>query len=204
MMRYLAGLLFGLTSTIVAAGPIIDLTTPGAEFGSSSYTLGFEFAVSSAISVTSLGVYDSGADGLEESAQVGLWSNAGDLLTSTLVPAGTAGELDGLFRFESISPYLLSAGQTYVVGAYLGGAGIASSCDTGQGGACAIDPQVSVFNDRYSPFDSTFGFPTQTDNTGGVWLGANFRFEEASSVPGPGSLALVGLGLLVMGLRREA
>jgi hypothetical protein len=178
----------------------IDLTSPGTEYDGVSYTLGFSFTLNTDVFVTSLGAYDSGMDGLDNRAQVGIWNAAGTLLESTFVGAGTAGELDGFFRFADIDSLALVTGVTYFIGSYL--ADSATSCNTGQGGACSIDPNVNVVTDQYSNWDSSFGFPGQTDsNDAGAWLGANFRF--ATSVPEPGTLALLGIGLAGMGLARR-
>lgn len=90
-------LALGLCTSLYAHGAAINLTTPGSEYGGGQYTLGFEFTVSSNRTITSLGVYDSGANGLSSNAQIGIWDTSGNLLTSTTILAGT-GQLDGLFR----------------------------------------------------------------------------------------------------------
>jgi len=181
--------------------PVLDVQTPGSEYNGGSWTLGFEFTVNQDISVTSLGVYDSGMNGLSNDAQVGIWDNNGNLLASAIVGAGTAGELDGYFRFTDIAALALSIGNSYYAGSYSGDT--ASSCNTNQGGSCIIDPIINVIQDRYAGIYS-FGFPSSSNGrTQGSWLGANFRYNEAAAVPAPGSLALIGAGLLGMALVRR-
>ena len=65
-------LALGLCTSFYAQAAAIDLTTPGAEYNGGAYTLGFEFTVASNRTITSLGVYDSGANGLSSNAQIGI------------------------------------------------------------------------------------------------------------------------------------
>jgi hypothetical protein len=171
--------------------PAATLTSPGETFSGSLYTLGFEFSVNQSLSVTALGVYDDGQDGLANSAQVGIWDISGNLLASVTVPSGTAGTLVGDFRYADISPLTLSPGQDYVVGAYINDT--ATSFNTLQGGSGFYDPAVNGIEDRFSNFNSMFSFPDSTnDHPGGAWLGGNFLF--ASPVPEPSSVTLLALG----------
>src|SRR5262245_4222606 len=110
-----------LGATPARAG-VINLTTPGLEFSSGLFTLGFEFTVNSTLSVNALGVYDSQANGLATPANVGIWLTSGGApLASAVVPSGTGGTLDGLFRYASITPLVLTPGVHYVIGSFLQG-----------------------------------------------------------------------------------
>jgi len=86
-----------MASEIASAAAAVNLTTPGRLYGSSLYTLGFEFTVSSPESIGALGVYDNGGGALPTDAMVGLWDTSGNLLTSVTVPA-SGGFLIGDFR----------------------------------------------------------------------------------------------------------
>lgn len=197
-----------LTAAVMAAGiaaatpasaiTAVTLTSPGLEYPGRSYTLGFEFSVASPISIRSLGAYDSGRDGLTGAVSVGLWDTSGTLLTSAVVPAGTGGALVNFFRFTNITPFALTAGTHYVVGAYAG-SDLASSLNTGQGGSGSVDPLVTIYQDRFSNFNSIFSFPDQTNShVNGAWLGANFS-TVASGVPEPSTWAMMILGFLGLG-----
>jgi len=84
----------------------------------SNATIGWSFSVvSTDITVTSLGIYDSGGDGLADAHAVGLWTSGGTLLASTTIPNGAGATLLGSYRYVAIAPVALSAGQTYVIGA---------------------------------------------------------------------------------------
>lgn len=82
-------------------------------------TVGTEFTVgASDLLVTSLGMEDTGTDGLNTSHQVGIWEiEGGSLVASVTVPAGTGAHLIETWRFEPLStPITLIAGRTYRIG----------------------------------------------------------------------------------------
>ena len=184
---------------------VVNLTQVDFEFDGSPWTLGWKFTVNAPYAVESLGVYDSGQDGLAGSAQVGLWSaSGGDLIVQATVPEGTTGQLDGLFRFTPIAPTILNPGTEYIVGSYLSGE-LATSLFGGNG---TVDPLVTVIDVRYSPFGSaSFVFPGETDpgTEGAAFLGGNFRGNVAP-VPLPAAVWLFGSGVawLVAIVRRRS
>jgi len=84
-----------------------------------SCTFGYSLTLGgSDASVTQLGVWDQGNDGLAEAHSVGLWTSTGTLLASAIVPSGTSASLYNGFRYMNIAPLNLSAGTTYVLGIY--------------------------------------------------------------------------------------
>jgi hypothetical protein len=72
--------------------------------------------VNEPITITHLGLIDDGSDGMSAAHAVGVWTNAGTLLASATVPAGTGGTLVGQFRYVPITPIELTADQVYRVG----------------------------------------------------------------------------------------
>jgi hypothetical protein len=194
------------SSLICAAGggvaspaPVVGLTTPGVLYGSSLYTLGFEFTASSPQTIYALGVFDDGT-ALPQDAMVGIWDTSGNLLDSVTVPALGSTQV-GLFAYENITPFTLTPGTDYIIGAYLGGTGIASSLGTGQGGTGSVDGNITILEDQFSNFNSAFSFPNETNgNVGGAWLGANF---EIAPEPSEWAILLAGIGLAGLALRRR-
>lgn len=95
-----------------------------------SATAGWAFRVGpQAVQVRALGLYDV-ANGLKDAHPIGLWSASGTLLAQATLPAGTASQRIGSYRYVAITPITLNAGQTYVIGAYFGP--VADQC----GSAC--------------------------------------------------------------------
>lgn len=182
-----------------ARAAAIDLAQIDFEYDGSPWTLGWKFSVSAPTSIEALGVYDSGQDGLAGSAQVGLWlTSGGDPIVQTTVPTGTAGTLDGHFRFAPIAPTLLTPGTEYIVGSYLSGE-LATALFGGNG---IVDPRVNVIDVRYSS-NAAFSFPGLTDpgTEGAAFLGANFQLTP---VPLPAAAWLFGSGMAgLIGLARR-
>jgi hypothetical protein len=189
-------------SVSALASPAIVMTSPGAEYFGAAYTLGFSFTVSSPETISALGIYDSGMNGLNGAAQVGLWDSSGNLLTSATVPAGTGGNLEGFFRYAKIAPFIVTPGNTYLVGGFEPN-DLASSLFTNQGGTGSTNPLINVVQDQFSLFNFSFSFPGSSNgNLGGAWLGANFQI---GGVPEPSTWAvmLIGLGLAGATIRRR-
>ena len=182
-----------------ASAAAIDLTQIDFEYDSSAWTLGWKFSVTAQTSVTALGVYDSGQDGLAGAAQVGLWlASGGAPLVQTTVAAGTAAALDGYFRFAPVTSTALTPGTEYIVGAHLDG-DLATALFGGNG---LVDPRVNVIDVRYSTFGSGFGFQDQTDlgTDGAAYVGGNFQL---ASVPLPAAAWLFGSGVAVIAALRR-
>jgi hypothetical protein len=80
--------------------------------------LGWEFYTDNAITVGALGVFQDATEiGLADSYAVGLWSSSGTLLADATVASGTAAPLVDQFRYATVTPVTLAAGQYYYVGA---------------------------------------------------------------------------------------
>ena len=193
---------------------IVDLSAPGELFPSGVATLGFEFelpgsGVFAVPVVFGLGVFDPFPGPLEQDATVGLWDTSGDLLASATIPAGDAGYASGFFRFAPICrgdlmycPYVLTYGKDYIIGAYEGAGGLATSLNTPVGGV-GVYSFGNVIEDRFSS-TSAFAFPDESLGLPeGSWLGANLQVAFVIDFPEPSTwaLMLVGLGAVGASLR---
>ena len=123
-----------LLALTVFVGLWATMPTPEARASSIGYTIantvgtqvfngntaGFRFTTNGDIIVSQLGVFDSGQDGLGEDHSVGIWNASGVLLVSASVLSGTVAPLTDQFRYVSVVPTLLIAGQSYDIGVHRG------------------------------------------------------------------------------------
>lgn len=197
-----AGLLALAAPAVGAATSALTLNSVGATFPTDGkFTLGFEFMVTEAVEVVSLGVFDGGAPGLAAPAQVSLWldDQVGTLLASTEVAAGTGAALVGQFRHAAIAPLTLLPGNIYIVAAYLPDGDATAFNMGGNSSVGSFDARLTQVVDRY--WDDGQDFPLGSSGVASsAWLGANFQI---AAVPEPAQAGLLALGLLGLALRRR-
>jgi Domain of unknown function (DUF4082) len=192
-MRLLIVLAAALTAGSLAAEPALTFNPAGDSSGTeNNQSVGWEFNVLTSITVTGLGWYDQGGDGLQMAHTVGIWDSSGTLLTSGLVAAGITDPLDGMFRTDSIASLTLAPGE-YIVG------GQNFSSDTEQlafGVTPVTDPRLSFDAGEFSNIDGTFEEPTNPTAVPTCCWGPSFSISPAAPStpePNPGTLSLFGL-----------
>ena len=167
--------------------PAVEYTTSGTLTDSRAFTIGYEFNLSSAVTIDALAYWN---DGLGNNHQVGIWDSAGNLLTSTTVLGGDT--VQGHFRWHSIGAYTLAAGNYVIAGEYLGNG---DPFVTQAQGVTAI-PQYTWLGDRQQ-FGAGLNYPTF--NTGGAY-GNNGIFMVDFSVAAVPEPATYFAGALLVGI----
>jgi hypothetical protein len=202
---WICALLLLVAFSGVANADTVALTNPSgplARGAAGDQLWGWIFDVAAPITVTSLGVFDNGSDGLAVSHDVGIFDvSTHALLESTTVPSGTAGTLISGFRFQSVSPFQLTATETFryaIVMTMPDGISdsqvvFASSFTTAAG--------ITWLNSAYDG-GSTLAFPNP-DLDGllapGIF-GPNFTF---TSTPEPSTFLLMGSSILGLCSQRK-
>ncbi len=177
--------------------------TTGQTLGNPPFTLGWSFSTNSAVTVSSLGVFDSGLDGLANSYQVGIFNSGGTLLTSTTVQSGTVDPLINQFRYASTAPVTLAAGGTYSIGAlYLTGSDglVAAPGGFGIPVNFAVNSAITFLDAEYA-FGSSLTAP-QNGAGGEGYFGPNFL---AGGVPelSTWAMMIIGFGGVALQIRRR-
>jgi hypothetical protein len=188
-------LLFGPPKRGTPAVDFDTASTTTLHSGNSSTTFGWAFTANEDVTVTSLGYFDAGQDGLHEAHDVGIFDSLGNLLTFTTVGAGTSADLDGKFRYTDITPFALT--QSYTIGATIGDAATDAATYLVTNRTNQSWLTLSSPSSQYTEGGTytTLTFPYRNFNVGYDYIGSNFKALAESSTPEPGILAPgVGIG----------
>ena len=225
-----AGIALGLPASPADAGPVPAILgfalgdtrpIPGIGepvFADSGSTLGWSFVPTALIEITSLGFYDSGHDGFEESHLVGVWDAEGALLASGMLARGDQDPRIGDYRYAAIEPLPLEADNTYVIGATVPlGLFLTPTplqFDTYpyhnlEVATLATRPEVTIispslhFLGSVGPDGSggpgTLNFPDQAREDG-YYLAPNFTFTV---IPEPSVMFMLSLGVALLFAKRR-
>lgn len=191
----------GVASLANAQTLAFDHTGSGSAIASSAGTAGYTFTVNSPITVTDLSVY-SGFGLISASFPIGVWDSTNLLIATTTVTTATPGVTyasanGGNFIGNAIAPLNLGVGS-YTIGAFYG-----DTNDTAAFfGTILANPSVT-YGDVAIAISAGLVQPTSLFPEVSLF-GPTFRFQSGTSVPEPGSMALlVGAGIGGVMLRRR-
>jgi len=166
------------------------------DYGASTWNLGFQFNVTSSITVYGLANFYDGVP-FPQDQQVGLWDSNGNLLASTYV--SSTDPIQGFWQYSFLSvPVVLSAGS-YVVGGE-GGADYSGVWNT-----VTMAPGTSYTTDLYTyngGANTPLVEPTATEGVPYGWFGGN-AVVSPSATPEPQSFLLLGAPLVGLGILRR-
>lgn len=196
--------LLGVLSLVAAvAAPITARADTTASFHNGGGTLtqlqasamGWEFSVTDFVTISSLGIWDSGSDGLSKVHQVGIFrSDTFSLVVGASIIDGTAAPLIDGSRFVPVAPVTLSPGVLYYI---LADDFTADPFVSGPN-SMGFGPEITWVALANSSGITIHDTPVFTPGTLGN-LGPNFRY----TVPTPGAASLLGLGSLMVAARRR-
>jgi hypothetical protein len=175
----------------------------GGNFFTGPATLGYEFTVNSATTVTDLGIFDAGSAGLLATQSVGVWTSEGTLLASTTIAVGTGTTIDG-FVYQSLSTALDLEAGTFRIGSTNGGVSVDGYT---QFAGVTNNTALVTHGTSFVSFGASLTRPTTTFGDSGAYFGPNMIVEATviSAVPIPAALPLLLAGLGGLGfIRRQS
>ena len=196
---------FGLSSSFAAT-----LQTSAGEAGNQAWSgVGLEFAVNSAISVTSIGIWDDGGNGFAATSTNPLsaflmTTSGGVLASATFYDTSPGGPVQsGGYRFISLgSAVTLLPGNYFLMGySWTANDQEHNSNVNGTPDTFVTSALVSFVQSAWTATGSEAPGTLPTSfGTINYFSSANIEFAEASAVPLPAALPLFATGLGALGL----
>jgi hypothetical protein len=205
-----------IVATPAGAGPMlqggIEVSTASAYLG--TFTQGLDFVPTTGQSVTALGIWDFGSDGLPQSFEIGLWLTATATLPEILLASAVIDSADpidpsvtvagGQWRYETLgSPVALAAGTTYTLGAFISHDLTDEDSLFLQYSSLTLDPNVTVADTRRFLGGEGFNFPTNSLPAGDLFRGQVNARLAPTAIPAPASLVLLAFGVIGVAAARQ-
>ncbi len=204
----LAGLL-ALPARADLAIPAITATAPSQTFATAAgttftSTVGWSFQVGSAdLTVTDVGLFEGAGTGFVDSHELGIWDNLGNPLLNVTMPTGTVATLIGSYRFLPVTPLVLSAGSTYVIGALYP---VQSGDNVVFGASGGVSSDLTFITTRTGNFlpNPVFAYPHVISGGANGVFGPNFLYTvDSSAVPEPSTWLLTITAFAGLAARRS-
>jgi len=205
--------LFELNCLAAASGPAFDLADPDKKLHEDvlHYTnggmYGWTFTILQPVTVTGLGWYDNGGDGLFHPHEIGIWPGglysggvSSELLGSITIPSSTAAPLESYYRKLDLPAELtLSPGEYTVAGTHIvDNEDPVSFYDVSISVPPSGDPRFVTGGPAYA-FGGGFRPPDRIALNDALLLGPMLFVE---TIPEPSTLALFAVGALLLIQRR--
>ncbi len=199
MRRLMSILSVGLLGTCAALAQddIVSFTGLGHnQTISGNYTLGYEFSVTSPVTISALSDFASGV--ASGGTAVGLWNASGTEIASTTVITSDSLTADGFFRYSPLSSAVTLPDGNYFVGAYAPSGTQYSGGVTGLTAVSGVSYLGSDYSHTTGLQDPTVAVSSSTYLFGGnVVLAPAVSYDDSDPiVPDAGS----GMVLLSAGL----
>lgn len=181
----------------IAVAPIDPLNV--VSDSTQNFTVGWQFTVTSPVTVTELGYYDPNPKGkLKSNHDVGIFASDGTLLLSTTISAGKHTTEDD-FAFVAVPSFILADG-TYVIGG--------DSFDSDDpfifsASSLSPIPQITLGETGLFTFGSVFTLPTSNE-PGATYMGPDFEVASVASVPESSTFAMLFCALMSVGFAASA
>lgn len=204
MIRFLAAATIAIAAVAAPASAVVVYDTASGLGGNQSWagTLGMDFKVNSAISVTSFGAFDALSDGITTDIFVAIFDSTGTIISPVVNFNGTTAAPGSSYASLAVTPFILTAG-TYQVGSWGYNATDQNYNNSGPGGPITFNS----FNGKLVALGTRYAFApgglATIPDVGLTRYGAGTFTTATVPEPATWALLLSGFGMIGFAMRRR-